>query len=430
MPVLEGRTREQIRQSIGYNVMGSRFIVSTTSRAGTAVTDLNDRNRLYGGNDAFNGWWARITTGAQDGVIRRVDDFVQGTAGTDAQTSHQAIVQPGWAAALATGVGYELWAPEFPPDWIDELINQAIMEVYGRAYDPVEILSLHAGNSVARFTIPSGISVISDIYAREAIKRDEIHACDRVFDELVQTGITALADTNDWRRGGTSNRFTVTAAAAANARVTDNITAIDLRDQTYVEMWAKSSIATAAADIHLLLDDTAQAASALETLAFPALTAGAWTFFEVALANPQDLSAIISVAVRFTTDNGAQVLWVDDISAVRRETARWRRVARDAWAIDREAGVIVLTDAAVQDIGYARLKLVGGDAPVLLTADATVSEVSAWWIICRATELAFRGAASTGGTRTTSSLSADRWALNAANARKGLMRIREARAVA
>ena len=54
MPVLEGRTREQIRQSIGYNVAGARFIVSTTSRAGSTATNLNDRARLYGGNDAYN----------------------------------------------------------------------------------------------------------------------------------------------------------------------------------------------------------------------------------------------------------------------------------------------------------------------------------------------------------------------------------------
>ena len=76
MPVLEGRTREQIRQSVGYNLAGSRFIVSTTSRLAVNVNNLNDRNRLYGGDDAYNGWWAWITDGAQDGLFRRVNDFV------------------------------------------------------------------------------------------------------------------------------------------------------------------------------------------------------------------------------------------------------------------------------------------------------------------------------------------------------------------
>ena len=406
--------------------MGSRFIVSTTSRAGTAVTDLNDRNRLYGGNDVYNGWWARITDGAQDGVIRRVSDFVQGTEGTDAQTSHQAIVQPGWAATLASGVGYEMWAPDFPPDWIDQLINQAIMDVYGRAYDPVEITSLHAGGDVSRFAIPSGISAISDIYYRNSVDRDEIHACDRVFDETVNAGITVTTDTNIYRRGGTATRFTVTAAAAANALASDSITSLDIRDQTHVEMWARSSITTLAADIHLLLDNTASLVSPLETLAFPALTAGVWTHFEIALANPESDTALISVGPRFTTDNGAQVLWLDDIAAVRRETARWELLHRDGWSIDPEGGLLILTDRAVRDVGYARLKLVGGDAPVLLSADATVSEVSAWWIIARATELAFRGAAT---SRPVYLADADRWAVQAAQARKGLMRLRGARKV-
>mgnify|MGYP001561271527 CR=1 FL=1 len=429
MPVLEGRTREQIRQSIGYNVSATRFIVSTTSRAASVATNLNDRARLYGGNDAYNGWWARITDGTEDGVIRRVSDFVQGTEGTDADTSHQAIVQPGFATALASGVGYEMWPPEFHPSWIDELIQQAIAESYGRAFDPVEVTTLHTGADVSRLVIPSGISVIEDVYYREQITADEIHACDRTFDESNSAGLTAATDTNIYRRGGTSVRITATAATAANAISSDSITSLDIQDQTHVEMWARSTIATLAADIHLLLDNTASVASPLETLAFPALTANTWTFFEVALAVPQDDAALISVGIRFTTDNGAQVLWVDDIRAVRRETARWRRVSRDGWSIDQEAGLLILTDAAVRDVGYARLKLVGGDAPVLLAADATASEISAWWIIARATELAFKGAVGPTGGKAAYIASADRWAVIAAKAYKGLSRMRGARRV-
>ena len=179
----------------------------------------------------------------------------------------------------------------------------------------------------------------------------------------------------------------------------------------------------------MLLDDTASVASPLETLAFPALTADTWTFFEVALANPQTDTGLISVGVRFTTDNGAQVLWVDDIRAVQRETARWSRLSRDGWSIDQEAGLLILTDAAVRDVGYARLKLVGGDAPVLLAADATVSEISAWWIISRATELAFRGAVGPGGGHAIYAANADRWALISTKAYKGLNRMRGARRV-
>jgi hypothetical protein len=217
----------------------------------------------------------------------------------------------------------------------------------------------------------------------------------------------------------------VTAAAAANALITDSITSLDIRDMTHVEMWAKSTIATVAADVHLLLDNTANATSPLETLAFPALTAGAWTPFEVALATPELDTALISVGVRFTTDNGAGVLWVDDIRAVRRETAIWRLLSRRGWSIDQEAGLLILSEGATQDIGYARLKLVGGDAPVLLSADATVSEISANWIIARATELTFRAVAN----RPAYALEADRWAIKAEMARKGLMRLRGARKV-
>ena len=76
------------------------------------------------------------------------------------------------------------------------------------------------------------------------------------------------------------------------------------------------------------------------------------------------------------------------------------------------------------------MKLVGGDAPVLLAADATVTEVSAWWIICRATELTFRSAVGPGGAHPHYALEADRWAVKGEIARKGLMRLHGARKVA
>ena len=385
MPVLANWTREQIRDAIGYNLMGPRFIVSSTTRAGGDATSVIDRNRLFGGDNVHNGKFCYMTSGDNDGEVRVVTDFVQGTLGADAAGSHDMTVAPGFGATVPISATYELWEREFPPQWVENVLDQVLVETYGRAYDPVEVTSLHTGGDVSRFDIPTGIAAIRHIEYRYSASATELRSCDAAFDESVGTGLTAAADTEDYRRGGASLKVTVAAVAGASVLLTDNITSTNISGKTHVEFWIKSSVTTAAGDIHILLDNTANCASALETLAVPALTADTWTFVVVALANPELDTAIISVGVRFTTDNGASYCWVDDIQAVNRDKALWRRVHADGWYVDKEARDLVLREGARADIGYALLKLIGGDAPALLSVDSTVSEVSATYLVAEVT---------------------------------------------
>ncbi len=411
MPVLGDRTRVQIRQSVGYNLHGSRFHVGTTTSEVDSASVLD--TSLRGGDNRHNGRWVYINSGANLSEHRPVDDYDQAT--TDI------TVAPAFSNSVASAVGYEIWDQKYAPDWVERVIDDVILMTYGRAYDPVEI-TLHTGGNVAKHTLPSNIAAISKIMFRSAFKGEEIHACDRVFDENVDSGLSAVVDSQDSRRGD-AVKITVTAGAAASAKITDSIPSKNLSGMTHFEGWIKSSITAAAGEIDLLLDDTAACASPLETIAMPALVAGVWTRFEVALANPQDDTAIISVGVQFTTDNGAQVCWIDDFHAVNQNGATYDEIHHSAYSIDKEAGALIFTDVARQALGYVKLKIKGGDKPTLLTADSTVSEVSATYIIAETTAQIFLG----GGE-------ADRnsyifWAARAKTAKKGLMRIRGARKV-
>jgi len=153
-----------------------------------------------------------------------------------------------------------------------------------------------------------------------------------------------------------------------------------------VEFWAKSSTTTVATDLDLLLDDTANCASALETLSLPALTADTWTYVRVALANPELDTAIISVGLTMANDIAANVIWIDDVKAINDDTAEWAPLDRSSWYVDRNARDLILRDRHAP--GYALLKLVGGNRPALLTTDAGVSEVPETFLIARATQLA------------------------------------------
>ena len=148
----QGRTREQLRRSIGRNLIGHRLIVSAATSAGDETSLIDDT--LFGGDDNYNGWWFV----AKGDEIRRVSDYDS----TDAQLS--------WTRPLseATTVNdtYELWPSEYPPEVVHDYINQAIGETTGHIYQPVEDESLQAGDGVTRFPIPVGVDAISKVQVR------------------------------------------------------------------------------------------------------------------------------------------------------------------------------------------------------------------------------------------------------------------------
>lgn len=157
------------------------------------------------------------------------------------------------------------------------------------------------------------------IYRKKADSTVTIHSCEAAFDEDVPANTTVTLDTTDFKVGSASNKFTFAAAAAAGIIVTDSISSSlnTLRDIVAVEFWAKCSVATAASDFKLHLDEHAKCVSPLASLGVPALTAGVWRHCRVAVADASTLIAIISVGVELDVDVGACDFWIDDIKGVK-----------------------------------------------------------------------------------------------------------------
>lgn len=378
MAVIQGRTREQIRVAVGYN-LGALYVSSTTSEVDTSsVVDTT----LRGGDDAHNGKWIVITSGANIGAIRQVSDYTQ--------SSTDMTVAPAFSNAVASGVTYELWDERFNPVRLHDYINQGILDVTGRAYDPVEDTSLFADGSTARFDLPSTISMIRRLDYRYSVDSTTIHNCGSDFDEVTTpTGISTALDTQDKKQGNQSLKVTYVVGASAGAVITDSIASKDLSKYTHVEFWIKINLAagTSSGNLKLLLDNTANCVSPVETLNVPALTADTWKYCQVALANPESDTAIISVGLEYDSDLGACIVWLDDIKAVVKDTATWNRLENNVWGIDRASRDLVLTDGGRSAAGYHMLKITGGDKPALLTADSTECEVYDWYLIARATAL-------------------------------------------
>jgi len=388
MPAIQGRTREQLRQHIGYALGG--LYVSAASSSGSTTT-LLDNTLVLGGADTKIGKWIRFTSGDNDALTRRVTD--------SAISSNVTTLTFMPAATSATASeSYELWEGSYSPDTIDDFINQAILAATGWIYDPIESIALHGDGKQTRFDIPSGISMISKIEYRAKVSSTRIHAAGATFDETTDGDFTQSLDTKDRKQGTQSLKLVIAAGASAGDFVTDSITSKDLSGYDIIEMWVKSTVATSSGNLKLLIDDTAACASPLETLSIPALSADTWTFVRMSLANPETDTAIISVGLEYDADIGAVTVWVDDIVAVAHDTAEWETLDRRYWKIDKEARDLILVRDGQCVVGDGLIKLTGGDKPALLTSDSTATEIDEDYIIASAVNIALLS--SSGGPAT------------------------------
>ena len=371
MPSIQGRTREQLRQHIGY-VLGSVY-VSAASTSGSTTT-LLDNTLVLGGADNQIGKWIRFTSGANDTLTRRV---------TDSSISSNVTTMTFMPAATSATASesYELWEGAFSPDVVDNIINQSILSATGWVYDPIENIGLHGDGYQTRFDIPSNISMISKVEYRHKVSSTRIHACATTFDEATDGDFTQALDTKDRKQGTQALKLTIAAGASAGDFVSDSITSKDISGYDTIEMWVKSTVATSSGNLKLLLDNTASCASPIETLSIPALSADTWTFVRMSLANPETDTAIISVGLEYDSDLGACVVWIDDISAVANDTAEWTTLDRRYWKIDKEARDLVLMRDGQCAAGYALIKITGGDKPALLTSDSDTTEIPEDYII-------------------------------------------------
>jgi len=380
MPI-QARTRKQLRQSIGYR-LGALKVGTATGGTNNTLIDVNT---FRGGDDEYIGKLALVTDASDSSqTTQYVNDYTA--------SNNTIQFQQNASFTVASSDEYELWSEPYTPTKIHDFINQSIMEATGLVYDSIENLSLHADGSSLRYDIPSNISMVNNVYYRSAVSFTLLHSCNAVFDETVDSDFTASVDTEDKKKGTGANKFVIAAGASAGDIATDSIDSKDISKYDYLECWVKSTVATSAGNLKILLDDTASCATPIETLSVPALSADTWTYVRVALANPETDTAIISVGLEYDADLGACTVWLDDIKVVQNDTAVWEKLPKHLWTIDKDARDLVLKEAGKFEVGYGLLKLVGGDKPALLSAETDTSEIDDSYVISRATSIALLAA--------------------------------------
>jgi hypothetical protein len=144
-----------------------------------------------------------------------------------------------------------------------------------------------------------------------------IEDCEVAWDEHTNANVTNTADVVLFKKGTHSAKLAVAIGATADELLsTNNFAAKNVALYTHIAFWLRSSVNLAAGDLQLLLDETAQCASPLETLNIPATLANTWTFHKLTLAAPASLTAIISIGIKQHVDKAAFDLYIDDVRAL------------------------------------------------------------------------------------------------------------------
>ena len=375
MPAIQGRTLKQLRQAVGFNLGAIHPGTAYDAGSNTTLISLT----FVGGDDSYNGKWIAVAdaSNSDSTEFRIISDYTA--------SAYRATLQQQLSFATAAGDSYEVWDEPYKPENINEFINQAIVDSTGLVYDPIENISLHGDGKQTRYDIPSGISQISKIEYRNKISYTRLHDCGTTFDEKTDGDFTQSLDTKDKKQGTQALKMVIASGASAGDFVTDSITSKNISGYDYIEMWVKSTVATSAGNLKLLLDDSASCASPLETLSIPALSADTWTFVRMQLSTPELDTAIISVGLEYDSDLGACTVWIDDITAVKNDTAEWSTLDRRLWKIDKEARDLILLRDGQDAIGYSLIKIVGGDKPATLSSETDTTEIPERYVVAFAT---------------------------------------------
>ena len=379
MSAIQQISRGEIRRSIGKNL--GILIDGVATAADDGKTLLTDTKNLLGGADEHNQKEVLIYDAAgsiADGESSIVSDFA----------SNVATCVPVFSAAIAIGDKFEMWKTPWRIADINDAINQAINDITAKS---LKIKETHTAFTETGKYLYDVLSNFTHLYRVEYVynigTEKTIHKCDAVWNEKVATGVTASIDTNFKKEGSGCLKLILATAAATGVLASEDITSLDISGCSEAQIWVYSTIALDAGDIQLLLDNTAECASPLESLNIPATAANTWTRHIISLANPQRDYAIISVGLGMVVDKGSFDLRVDDIKAIDARTNEYRELPIEYWNIAQgSTPYLQITDNGLDLISdNKQLRLSGFQIPSRMTVDSTTSEVDPGWLVAQVT---------------------------------------------
>jgi len=171
-------------------------------------------------------------------------------------------------------------------------------------------------SNTANFTNTIGGS--HNIFTDPQLKNPQgtlIENAEDAWNEYAGTGVTATADGAVFKVGTYSAKAACDATTDVEVVMTEAIPATDMSGYGGIRLWAYSSVALNAGDWQLLLDDSANCATPVVTLSFPAMAAATWYWIYLNNTSFASATNIVSIGVKQAVDKGAMNFYVDNVRA-------------------------------------------------------------------------------------------------------------------
>jgi flagellin-like protein len=170
--------------------------------------------------------------------------------------------------------------------------------------------TIHAGLKGARSSLALKGSIVAS-----GVSNKTLSLGDSAWTSA-SSSVTAIASTTAKKEGTASSDLTITSGGGIGLGAYDDLAAtVDLSSIDSIRLWVRSSVNSAAGDIEIVIDDTAACGSALENIDLPVLVADTWKLVTLAITDNSDMTAVKCVGLNYVTDNGAQVLNLDEVIA-------------------------------------------------------------------------------------------------------------------
>ena len=378
---IQAISRGSLRRSIGRNL---GILIDGAATTTTDTSSLIDTKNLLGGDDEHNQKEVLIyetTDGAApEGESSVVSDFDGAT--------NDATCAPVFTAPITALDKYEMWKTPWRIADINDVINQIINGLTGRALQIKEIHTPFTQSSKYLYDELSGFTHLDKVeYVSSKGFYHLLDNCDLVW-TAGSINVAVTADTAFKKVGNACVKAVEDGGSGATAILAYHaISEVDISDCDAVEFWMYSSIALTAGQLQFHLSSTAAIASAEETIDIPAMDAATWYKHTLSLANPQSDTAIISIGVYQVVDVTAFTFYVDEVEATKFSSKVFETLNDEYWDIAQgSTPYLQLSTKALSIIrSNTQLRLTGYQIPARLDADATVSEIDPAYIIPKAT---------------------------------------------
>lgn len=376
------KTRLQIRQAIGYNLDAIALGVVTSTGDATSLIDTYVLGK--GGDREYVGRQIQINTATQSTIVG-TQAFITSFNSADGDATITTLV-----AVITKNDTYEMWK-DYTIEAVNNKINEAIISATDDIFVEKETHStVKEVNKYAYDCLSSFAALYKVEYVYNTKINTQVHACDTIWDNP-DGDVTATVDTTLWPGG--SNKFVVDGDVAAGDFIaTDDFSSINITDCDELVFDLYSTTALDAADLDIMVDNTAQCGGTpLESIDVPATTAYTKTRHVVSLANPSSDSAIISVGLTMTVEKGAFTVYIKNIRAQNSKSRIYHELSPNLWSIvQASTPLLKLSEDGHASIGNNELiRLTGFRIPAELSSDTstTTCDIDPDFVITRATAL-------------------------------------------